>query len=119
MFESPTDRRHLRDHLRRLALQGGTSTYHDVARAIGLHPPHIIHSVSRLLEATMEEDARAGRPFIAALVTSRAREGLPARGFFETATRLGRFRGDPMDEAAAAFHAAELVLAQAYYARSA
>jgi site-specific recombinase XerD len=55
----------------------------------------------------MEEDAAADRPFIAALVISKARGGLPAPGFFECARRLGRFAGDPDTQAAWSFHAAE------------
>jgi hypothetical protein len=48
----------------------------------------------------MEEDAAADRPFIAALVISRVRGGLPAPGFFNCARRLGRFAGDPEGQAA-------------------
>jgi len=56
----------------------------------------------------MEEDAAADRPFIAALVISRARGGLPAPGYFNCARRLGRFPGDPEGQDAWWFHAAEL-----------
>ena len=56
----------------------------------------------------MEEDAAADRPFIAALVISKARGGLPARGFFDCARHLGRFAGDPDGQDAWSFHAAEL-----------
>ena len=56
----------------------------------------------------MEEDAAADRPFIAALVISKARGGLPAAGFFDCARRLGRFAGDPDGLDAWSFHAAEL-----------
>ena len=66
----------------------------------------------------MEEDAAAGHPFIAAMVVSRARDGLPALGFFETAARLGRFEGDPWGDEAAAYHAAELALAHAFHAET-
>ena len=54
----------------------------------------------------MEEDAAADRPFIAALAISKARDGLPAPGFFDCAGRLGRF-ADRQD--ARTFHAAELM----------
>jgi hypothetical protein len=101
-----------------MAALGMTVTYHEAAKGIGLTRSHVIHSVTRLLESLMDEDAEAGRPFLAALVVSRARDGLPARGFFETAARLGRFSGDPMGEEAAAWHAAERALATAYYAQS-
>jgi hypothetical protein len=107
----------LRENLRLVAGLGLTLTYHQAARGIGLAPPSVIHAVTRLLERLMEEDAAEGRPFIAALVVSRARAGLPALGFFETAARLGRFSGDPFGEDAVAYHAAELALATAFHAR--
>ena len=56
----------------------------------------------------MEEDAAVDRPFIAALVVSKARGGLPARGFFDCARHLGRFAGDANGQDAWSFHAAEL-----------
>lgn len=106
----------LRANLRVLAGVGETVTYHQAARAVGLGPPHVIHSITTLLEALMDEDAAHGRPFLAALVVSRARDGLPALGFFETAARLGRFDGDPFGEEAVAYHSAELALATAFHA---
>ena len=106
----------LRANLRMVAALGATITYHEAARGIGLAPPHVIHSVAMLLEELMDEDAAAGRPFIAAMVTSRARDGVPAPGFFEAAARLGRFRGDPWSAEAMAWHAAELALAHAFHA---
>jgi hypothetical protein len=56
----------------------------------------------------MAEDAAAGRPFIAAMVISKWRGGLPAPGFFDCAARLGRFAGDATGPDARAFHAIEL-----------
>ena len=106
----------LRVNLRMVAALGATITYHEAARGIGLTPPHVIHSLTTLLEELMDEDAAAGRPFIAAMVVSRARDGLPAPGFFEAAARLGRYRGDAWSEEAVAWHAAELALAHAFHA---
>jgi hypothetical protein len=117
MYDPESDRAALRENLRLVAGLGVTVTYHQAARGVGLRPPHVIHSVSKLLEALMEEDAARGWPFIAALVVSRARDGLPALGFFQTAARLGRFAGDPFGEEAVAYHAAELALATAFHAR--
>ena len=71
--------------------------------ATPIHP-----RVTEALERLMEEDAAADRPFIAALVISKARGGLPASGFFDCARRLGRFAGDPDGQDAWSFHAAEL-----------
>ena len=56
----------------------------------------------------MAEDAAAGRPFIAAMVISKARAGLPALGFFACAERLGRFTGAATGSDAGVFHALEL-----------
>ena len=117
MHHPEADRAALRANLRLVAGLGVTITYHQAARGLGLAPPHVIHSVTQLLEALMDEDAEAGHPFIAALVVSRAREGLPALGFFETARRLGRFSGDPFGEETIAYHAAELALATAFHSR--
>jgi hypothetical protein len=117
MLDPMAARAALRDNLRLVAGLGVTVTYHQAARGIDLAPPHVIHSVTALLEELMDEDAEAGHPFIAALVVSRARAGLPALGFFETASRLGRFDGDPFGDAAVAYHAAELALATAFHAR--
>jgi hypothetical protein len=55
-------------------------TYQELANALQILPPHSIHRVTEVLERLMEEDAAADRPFIAALVISRARGGLPGAG---------------------------------------
>src|ERR1700757_2664047 len=83
-------------------------TYQELAKALQISPPRSIHRVTEALERLMEEDAAAGRPFIAALVISKARGGLPALGFFDCARRLGRFAGDPDGRDAWPFHVAEL-----------
>lgn len=83
-------------------------TYQELAKALQILPPHSIHQATEALERLMEEDAAADRPFIAALVISKARGGLPALGFFNCARRLGRFAGDPDGQDAWSFHAAEL-----------
>ncbi len=80
-------------------------TYQQLADRLQLQPPLTIHRVVQALEWTMREDAAAGRPFIAALVVSRARGGLPAPGFFDLAKRLGRYQGGERGPAARAFHA--------------
>ncbi len=58
------------------------------------------------------------RPFIAAIVITKARGGLPAPGFFDCAARLGRFDGEAAGPEAWAFHAAELNAAVAFWAAS-
>jgi hypothetical protein len=105
----------LRTCLQNMAAAGLTITYGGLARLLELSPPNTIHQVTVALERLMEEDAGAGRPFIAALVISKARGGLPAMGFFDCARRLGRFTGDPNGVEVRSFHAAELNAAQKFW----
>jgi hypothetical protein len=55
----------------------------------------------------MAEDASANRPFIAAMVISNWRGGMPAPDFFDCAARLERFAGDATGPDAKVFHAIE------------
>ena len=103
----PTHAR-VRAFLENVAKRQTPITYQELTKALHISPPHSIHRVTEALEHLMEEDAAADRPFIAALVISRARRGLPAPGFFNCARRLGRFAGDPEGQDAWSFHAAEL-----------
>ncbi|MEC5325559.1 hypothetical protein [Aurantimonas sp. A3-2-R12] len=105
----------VRTHLCRIAGQATPITYQALAKALDLTPPNTIHQVTVALEYLMAEDAAAGRPLIAALVVSKARGGLPAPGFFNTAQRLGRFGGDPSGPGAPAFYAAEFDAAVAFW----
>jgi hypothetical protein len=103
----PTHAR-VRAFLENVAKRRTTISYQALANVLQILPPHSIHRVTEALERLMEEDAAAGRPFIAALAISKARGGLPAPGFFDCARRLGRFAGDPDGQDARTFHAAEL-----------
>jgi hypothetical protein len=58
-----------------MAAAGLTITYGGLARLLELPPPNTIHQITVALELLMEEDAEAGRPFIAALVISKTRGG--------------------------------------------
>lgn len=98
----------LRAHLQALATQRLPVIYREVAKALRLSPPHTIHQVTQGLEQLMAEDAAAGRPFIATMVISKWRGGLPAPGFFDCAARLGRFTGDATGADARVFYKAEL-----------
>ena len=104
-----------RTYLQQLALQGEPITYKALAEALELKPPNTIHQVTEALEWLMREDAANDHPFIAALVISRARSGLPAPGFFDIAKELGRFDGDPSGPDAAASHGAMLVATIAFW----
>ena len=116
--DNPTNAltRRLRAHLQALAALRVPITYRDVAKAMLLSPPHTIHQVTEALEQLMAEDAAADCPFIAAMVISKWRDGLPAPGFFDCAARLGRFVGDATGPDAKVFHAAEFNAALALWA---
>lgn len=104
----PVDAGALSAYLDTLAREGRTVTYQETALALGLEPPQTIHRLALALEASMNEDAAAGRPLRAASVVSRVGDGLPARGFFAHARALGRYDGPETGADARAFHAAEL-----------
>ena len=105
----------IRIHLQRLAARGEPITYKALAEALEVEPPNRIHQVTEALEWLMREDAANEHPFIAALVISRARGGLPAPGFFDIAKELGRFDGDPSGPDATASHGAMLAAATAFW----
>ena len=75
--------------------------------------------MTEALEHLMAEDAATARPFIAAIAISKARNGLPAPGFFDCARRLGRFAGDAAGLEACAFHAREFNAAVTFWAATA
>ncbi len=108
----------LREHLRKVAEQRLPVIYQEVAEALGLTPPNTIHQVTEALEHLMTEDAATDGPFIAAIVISKTRGGLPAPGFFDCAARLGRFDGHAAGTEAWAFHAAEFNATVAFQAAS-
>jgi hypothetical protein len=91
-------------------------TYGEAAKALVLLPPNTIHQVTEALEQIMAEDAAAERPFIAAMVISKWRDGLPAPGFFDCAARLGRFIGNATGAGEKVFYAGELNAALALWA---
>ncbi len=106
----------IRAHLQALATKRLPITYREVAKEHLLLPPNTIHQVTEALEQIMAEDAAADRPFIAAMVISKWRDGLPAPGFFDCAARLGRFVGDATGPDSRVFHAAEFNAALALWA---
>lgn len=96
----------LRDILEEVAARGTTITYRELADELDIASPHVIRQVGDLLERTMREDAAVGHPFLASVVVSQA-EGLPRRGFFERARRLGRYQGDAEGPEARAYFESE------------
>ncbi len=105
----------LRKYLQEIAGRAIPITYQALTKALQLLPPHTIHRLTEALESLMAEDAAAGHPFIAALVISRARGGLPAPGFFNCAARLGRSHVHATGPEARAFHAEEFNAAVAFW----
>lgn len=67
-----------------------------------------ISTLDYILQQLMEEDARDGRPLLAALAVGAPGSGLPAPWFFRRAEILGKFVGSPVNVEAFAFHAREL-----------
>ena len=82
----------LETRLASLAAAGETTTYGALARDLGLR----MADLTAQLEVLMEHDARAGKPFRAALCAARlSPENLPAPGFFAKAAALGHPASDP------------------------
>ncbi|MES2145110.1 MAG: hypothetical protein V4516_12330 [Pseudomonadota bacterium] len=81
-----------------LVVAGQTITYGALARDLGLR----ISELAAELEALMDADAAARRPFRAVLCCSRHLDGQPALGFFLKAMDLGRLSRDasPLEQAA-------------------
>ncbi len=73
--------------LTELAAAGQTITYGDLARELDLPAPSI-STLTAMLETLMEQDAAAGRPFLAAVLEGRLGDGMPSLGFFEKAAEL-------------------------------
>ena len=64
-------------------------TYITLAATANMTGPHKIHRLTSWLEQLMAEDHHSDRPLRAAVVISKARDGLPAPGFFDKAKELG------------------------------
>jgi len=69
-------------------------TYAALAEQAQLPAPHRIHTLTGYLEILMKEDAEAKRPLRASVVISKARQGLPANGFFMLCAELGLMTPD-------------------------
>ncbi len=82
-------------------------SYGSLARDLHVPSPGAIARVTAALEATMREDAAAGRPFLAVMCEGKLSGGLPALGFFLMAAELGRYHGPHTGADAVAFVAAE------------
>lgn len=65
------------------ALDARCISYKSVADILDVRTSPIIATVTKLLEDLMDEDAIAGRPFLASLVIQKSGNALPRSGFFE------------------------------------
>jgi hypothetical protein len=82
----------LETRLAALVAAGETITYGALAKDLGIR----MADLTARLEALMEADAAANRPFRAALLRQRlSPENLPAPGFFQKAAALGADISDP------------------------
>jgi hypothetical protein len=82
----------LRARLTAVAAAGGTVGYGALAAEYGVR----VSILTDALEALMAEDAALGQPLLAVVCVGRLLDGMPARGFFEAAARLGRDVADPV-----------------------
>ena len=105
----------VQEHLKELARRRETITYRDLAKELEVQPPNTIHQVADALEVLMREDHATGAPFLAALVVSKVRNGLPAPGFFYVARMLGRFKGSDTGSDTQTYHAREFESAWDYW----
>ena len=105
----------IRGYLTELARRRETITYRDLAKALEVQPPNTIHQVTNALEVLMQEDRANGAPFLAAMVVSKARNGLPAPAFFSFASSLGRLKGSDTGPETHAYYTGELNRAWDYW----
>lgn len=107
----------VRQHLKELARRRETIIYRDLAKELEVQPPNTIHQVADALEVLMREDQATGAPFLAAMVVSKVRNGLPAPAFFYVARMLGRFKGSDTVSDSQTYHAGELESSWDYWGR--
>ena len=79
-------------------------TYAELAEAAGLTGRHRINRLTIWLEELIDSDAAANEPLRSARVISRARDGLPAPGFFLKCAALGLYDGPTDGPQAYSFH---------------
>lgn len=105
----------VRTYLQERAKAQQTITYQALAQHFQLRPPNTIRQITEILEQLMREDTAAGHPFIAALVIGKSQGNIPAPGFFQMASQLGRDIGHKTRPDMERFHASELRAALAFW----
>lgn len=99
--------RALLDELETARRQHHLVTYRALVERLQLPVP-AMQTLTAALEYLAALDARANQPLRSALVISQGASRLPKTGFFDCATRLGRFSGPTDGAAAASWHAGEV-----------
>lgn len=102
--------------LTQAARKGQFMTYAEVARALCVPPPYVIHQTAEAIEVLMRRHASVGAPQLASMVISKARGGLPAPGYFVLLAALGIYDGPAEGPEARAFHQAEVARCLAAFA---
>jgi hypothetical protein len=79
----------------RAARYRGTITYQEVAEAMGITPTggHMAKEVGRIADEISEDEHRAGRPMLSAILVHKG-DGKPGKGFFDLAKDLGKLQED-------------------------
>ena len=101
-------RERIHDILDTTARSGGTVTYRQIAEQADIPSPGRIQTVTSTLEDYIRSDHAAGQPLRAAVAISKARDGLPAPGFFQLCSEIGLYFGPDHGPQAVLFHAMEL-----------
>jgi hypothetical protein len=84
----------LQDRLQKIARQGGTAYYSDIAPLLGIDTgdPYFGVRIGRILDEVNHAEHAAGRPLLSAIVIAKE-TGMPGEGFFTCARDLRRYTG--------------------------
>src|SRR5262249_45880374 len=98
-YRGTTDYIRVLAELVRAAEYRGVTTYQDLAVIMGLplQGAYMGKETGHVLGEISEDEVKAGRPMLSAVAVSVAGKAGP--GFFALAKELGRFSGDPAEEA--------------------
>ena len=80
------------------------TTYAEFADAARVPGPQRIYKLTKWLEISIRSDCSKNKPPRAALVISRARDGIPSPGFFSLCREIQLYDGPDQGPKAIAFH---------------
>ncbi len=97
-YRGTTEYSRVRELLVRAAESRGLTTYGEIAVIMGLPTQgnHMSNGTGHLLGEISEEEKKADRPMLSAVVVTV--DGTPGSGFFKLAKKLGKFKGEAVDE---------------------